>query len=132
MSIRTNRMKAVASLQRRLTSVKSREESNISDKLDKLMADLTAIKDLFSTVKSNEDELLDTLKLVDDLLRNFKTDKFFDISKRILETDKPTNADPQKGELMLNSFILCLIFFIITNMMLVWNEIMVSDIHICI
>jgi len=125
-------MKAVASLQRRLTSVKSREESNISDKLDKLMADLTAIKDLFSTVKSNEDELLDTLKLVDDLLRNFKTDKFFDISKRILETDKPTNADPQKGELMLNSFILCLIFFIITNMMLVWNEIMVSDIHICI
>ncbi|XP_027932849.1 uncharacterized protein LOC114188477 [Vigna unguiculata] len=97
MSIRTNRMKAVPSLQRRLTSVKSREEPNISDKLDKLMADLTAIKDLFSTVKSNEDELLDTLKLVDDLLRNFKTDKFFDISKRILETDKPTNADPQKG-----------------------------------
>ncbi|KOM51455.1 hypothetical protein LR48_Vigan09g011400 [Vigna angularis] len=95
MSIRTNRMKAVPSLQRRLTSVKSREEPNISDKLDRLMSDLTAIKDLFSTVKSNEEELLDTLKLVDDLLRNFKTEKkFHEISRRILETEK---ADPQKG-----------------------------------
>ncbi|WVY92620.1 hypothetical protein V8G54_031708 [Vigna mungo] len=94
MSIRTNRMKAVPSLQRRLTSVKSREERNISEKLDRLMFDLTAIKDLFSTVKSNEEELLDTLKLVDDLLRNFKTEKFNEISSRILETEK---ADPQKG-----------------------------------
>jgi len=100
MSIRTNRMKAVPSLQRRLTSVKSKEESHISDKLDKLMSDLNGIKDLFSTVKSNEDELLDTLKIVDDLLRNFKTHKFLEICNRILGPDKATNADPQKGELL--------------------------------
>ncbi|CAJ1964162.1 unnamed protein product [Sphenostylis stenocarpa] len=96
MSIRTNRMKAVPSLQRRLISVKSKQVSHIADKLDKLMSDLNSIKYLFSIVKSNEEELLDTLKIVDDLLRNFRTDKFFEISNRILHSDDATNTNLQK------------------------------------
>ncbi|KAK7333521.1 hypothetical protein VNO80_30296 [Phaseolus coccineus] len=92
MSIRTNRMKAVPSLQRRLTSVQRKEEPHISDKLEKLMSELKGIQNLFKTVKNNEEELLDTLKIVDDLLRNFRTDKFFQISVRILKA-----TDPQKG-----------------------------------
>ncbi|KAK7333538.1 hypothetical protein VNO80_30313 [Phaseolus coccineus] len=95
MSIRTNRMKAVPSLQRRLTSVQRNEEPHISDKLEKLMSELKGIQNLFKTVKNKEEELLDTLKIVDDLLRNFRTDKFFEISNRILHP--PDKADPQKG-----------------------------------
>ncbi|RDX91380.1 Disease resistance RPP13-like protein 4, partial [Mucuna pruriens] len=98
MSIRTNPMKAVPSLQRRLKSVKSTEKvSNIAEKLDKLMSELNNIEDLFSTVKRNEDELLDTLKLVDDLLRNFRTKKFGDICHRLLDSDNVAKSNQEKG-----------------------------------
>ncbi|KAH1154041.1 hypothetical protein GYH30_049601 [Glycine max] len=55
MSIRTNPMKAVPTLLKRLVTVE--KHVNLND----LKSELTKIKDLFSKVKKNEEELLDTL-----------------------------------------------------------------------
>ncbi|KAK7387019.1 hypothetical protein VNO78_27474 [Psophocarpus tetragonolobus] len=64
MSIRTNRMKAVPTLLKSLVTVE--KYANLKD----LKSELIKIKDLFSIVKRNEDELLDTLTLVDGYIRN--------------------------------------------------------------
>ncbi|RDX91152.1 hypothetical protein CR513_26904, partial [Mucuna pruriens] len=64
MSIRTNPMKAVPTLLKRLMAVE--HQANLKD----LKSELINIKDLFSMVKKNEDELLDTLTVVDGYLRN--------------------------------------------------------------
>ncbi|KAL2322634.1 hypothetical protein Fmac_027013 [Flemingia macrophylla] len=98
MSIRTNPGKAVPSLQRRLTTVKSREEDpSIAQKLETLMSELDKIKGLFEDVKRNEYELIDTLKLVDDLLRDFKPAKMIEINNRILQSGKGT-AESSSGK----------------------------------
>ncbi|BAT83657.1 hypothetical protein LR48_Vigan03g053800 [Vigna angularis] len=66
MSIRTNKMKAVAVLMKQLTKAKNefhekgRDES-FEKKLEKLRLDLNRIKDVFVEVKKNEEKLLDTL-----------------------------------------------------------------------
>ncbi|ESW18413.1 hypothetical protein PHAVU_006G039000 [Phaseolus vulgaris] len=64
MSIRTNPMKAVPTLLKRL--VTTDKEAN----LKVLKNELIQIKNLFSMVKKNEQELLDTLTMVDGYLRN--------------------------------------------------------------
>ncbi|KAL5165006.1 Disease resistance RPP13-like protein 4 [Glycine soja] len=61
MSIRTNPMKAVPTLLKRLVTVE--KQANLND----LKSELTKIKDLFWMVKKNEEELLDTLTVVDDV-----------------------------------------------------------------
>ncbi|XP_047161756.1 uncharacterized protein LOC124831723 [Vigna umbellata] len=66
MSIRTNKMKAVAVLMKQLTIArnkfheKGRDES-FDKKLEKLRLDLKRIKDVFVEVKKNEEKLLDKL-----------------------------------------------------------------------
>ncbi|RDX73642.1 Disease resistance RPP13-like protein 4, partial [Mucuna pruriens] len=81
MSIRTNPMKAVATMLKRLMAVE--HQANLKD----LKSELINIKDLFSMVKKNEDELLDTLTLVDGYLRNSNLHKLMqekqDICNRI-------------------------------------------------
>ncbi|KAG2376534.1 uncharacterized protein HKW66_Vig0241640 [Vigna angularis] len=63
MSIRTNPMKAVPLLSKRLRKVE--QEANLDD----LKSVLINIKDVFSLVKKNEEELLDTLAEVDGYIR---------------------------------------------------------------
>ncbi|KAK7305088.1 hypothetical protein VNO77_42988 [Canavalia gladiata] len=81
MSIRTNPTQAVTMLLRRLASIEK------DGHLDDLKSELEKIKDLFSIVKKNEEELLDTLALVYGYLRNFNIPKLLeekeDICKRI-------------------------------------------------
>lgn len=64
MSIRTNPMKAVPTLLKRLVTVE--KQVNLND----LKSELTKIKDLFWMVKKNEEELLDTLTVVDVYILN--------------------------------------------------------------
>ncbi|KAK7305090.1 hypothetical protein VNO77_42990 [Canavalia gladiata] len=99
MSIRTNPLKAVPLLQKRLIRAKMTEKIPVVEKLENLMVELNNIKDLFSTVERNKEELLDTLTSVDDLLRNFSTQKFREISLRILHSSSDaTKANQHKGE----------------------------------
>ncbi|RDX63738.1 Disease resistance RPP13-like protein 4, partial [Mucuna pruriens] len=81
MSIRTNPMKAVPTLLKRLMAVE--HQANLKD----LKSELINIKDLFFMVKKNEDELLDTLTVVDGYLRNSNLRKLMqekqDICNRI-------------------------------------------------
>ncbi|RDY09480.1 Disease resistance RPP13-like protein 4, partial [Mucuna pruriens] len=72
MSIRTNPMKAVPTLLKRLVSVEKRAD------LEDLKSELIKIKNLFSIVKRNEDELLDTLTVVDGYLRNLNIPKLME------------------------------------------------------
>nr|KYP52279.1 Disease resistance RPP13-like protein 4 [Cajanus cajan] len=64
MSIRTNPMKAVNLLLKRLMDLEQ------PAKLKNLKSELFQIRDLFSIVKKNKDELLDMLTVVDGYLRN--------------------------------------------------------------
>ncbi|RZB99302.1 Disease resistance RPP13-like protein 4 isoform A [Glycine soja] len=64
MSIRTNPFKAVATLLKHLVRVE--KEAKLND----LKSELNKIKDLFLKVKDNEEELLDTLAVVDGYIRN--------------------------------------------------------------
>ncbi|KAK7387028.1 hypothetical protein VNO78_27490 [Psophocarpus tetragonolobus] len=79
MSIRTSRMKAVPTLLKRLVRVE--KEANLND----LKSELIKIKDLFSMVRKNEDELLDTLTVVDGYLRNKNIDKLMEEKKDICQ-----------------------------------------------
>ncbi|KAK7314188.1 hypothetical protein VNO77_39401 [Canavalia gladiata] len=79
MSIRTNPIKAVPSLLKRLRAIEEYENMN------NLNSVLNNIKDLFSKVKKNEEELLDTLTLVDGYLRNFNTHKLIEEKEKICE-----------------------------------------------
>lgn len=79
-------MKAVPSLQRRIATIRATEkDESINAKLETLKSELNNIRDLFSTVKKNQDELLDTLTLLDTLLRALGTKHFIDIANRILQ-----------------------------------------------
>ncbi|KHN13180.1 disease resistance RPP13-like protein 4 [Glycine soja] len=87
MSIRTNPMKAVPTLLKRLVTVeKQLKQVNLND----LKSELIRIKDLFSLVKKNEEELLDTLTVLDGYLRNKNINKLTEeeghIRKRIRES----------------------------------------------
>ncbi|KAK7333567.1 hypothetical protein VNO80_30342 [Phaseolus coccineus] len=64
MSIRTNPMKAVPTLLKRLVTANKHADLKV------LKNELISIKNLFSMVKENEQELLDTLTMVDGYLRN--------------------------------------------------------------
>ncbi|QCD78381.1 hypothetical protein DEO72_LG1g2013 [Vigna unguiculata] len=82
MSIRTNPMKAVPTLLKRLVSVDKQA------KLKDLKIELTNIKDLFSKVKKNEQELLDKLTKVDGYLRNNNIPKLMEDEKKICQEIK--------------------------------------------
>ncbi|XP_027932840.1 disease resistance RPP13-like protein 4 [Vigna unguiculata] len=82
MSIRTNPMKAVPTLLKRLVSVDKQA------KLKDLKSELTNIKDLFSKVKKNEQELLDKLTKVDGYLRNNNIPKLMEDEKKICQEIK--------------------------------------------
>ncbi|XP_027927912.1 disease resistance RPP13-like protein 4 [Vigna unguiculata] len=74
MSIRTNKMKAVAVLMKQLTTARRKfhergRDESFDGKLEKLRLDLNKIKDVFVRVKKKEEELLDTLAEVYDHLR---------------------------------------------------------------
>ncbi|KHN35906.1 disease resistance RPP13-like protein 4 [Glycine soja] len=77
MSIRTNPMKAVPTLLKRLVIVEKRED------LKDLKSELNKIKDLFKIVKKNEEELLDTLAVVDGYLRNKNIPKLMEVKEDI-------------------------------------------------
>ncbi|KAL2322542.1 hypothetical protein Fmac_026921 [Flemingia macrophylla] len=79
MSIRTNPMKAVPTLLKRLGTVRKLVD------LHDLESALINIKDLFSMVKKNEDELLDTLTVVDGYLRNSNIEKLMEEKKKICD-----------------------------------------------
>ncbi|KAL2322532.1 hypothetical protein Fmac_026911 [Flemingia macrophylla] len=64
MSVRTNPMKAVASLLKHLRTVEKRQH------LKTLKSELINMTNLFSTVKKNEEELLDALTAVDGYIRS--------------------------------------------------------------
>ncbi|BAT88884.1 hypothetical protein LR48_Vigan09g009000 [Vigna angularis] len=96
MSIRTNPMKAVPTLLKRLVTVDKQA------KLKDLKSELTNIKDLFSKVKKNEQDLLDKLTKVYGYLRNNNIDKLMEdeemICKEIEESTKkllPADQFPQ-------------------------------------
>ncbi|CAJ1931553.1 unnamed protein product [Sphenostylis stenocarpa] len=82
MSIRTNPMEAVPLLLKRLRTVE--KQANLED----LKSVLINIKDVFSLVKKNEEELLDTLTVVDGYIRKSNIRKLMeekkDICKRIM------------------------------------------------
>ncbi|KAK7305087.1 hypothetical protein VNO77_42987 [Canavalia gladiata] len=85
MSIRTNPMKAIPSLLKRLKMTKTKTiDASTEEKLKSLIVELEKIKNLFSILKENEEELLDTLTLVDNHLRNLDKNKLKDI-KNICE-----------------------------------------------
>jgi len=77
MSIRTNKMKAVAVLLKQLTTARRKfyergRDESFDGKLEKLRLDLNKIKDVFVEVKKKEEELLDTLAQVYDHLRKLE------------------------------------------------------------
>ncbi|WVY92943.1 hypothetical protein V8G54_032031 [Vigna mungo] len=82
MSIRTNPMKAVSTLLKLLVTVDKQA------KLKDLKSELTNIKDLFSKVKKNEQDLLDKLTKVDGYLRNNNIPKLMEDEERICEEIK--------------------------------------------
>ena len=104
MSIRTNPMKAVPTLLKRLVT---------TDKVAKLKVlknELIQIKNLFSMVKENEQELLDTLTMVDGYLRNnipklieeeeYICEKIRESTKKLLPLDqilRANNAPESRG-----------------------------------
>ncbi|KAK7295652.1 hypothetical protein RJT34_18563 [Clitoria ternatea] len=114
MSIHTNPNKAVFSLLKHLAILEKKAD------LDDLKSELMKIKDLFSIVKRNEEELLDTLTTVYKYLRNSNIDKLMEekehIRERIqdsallkllpaslgeteaVESSRQTSQHPQKGE----------------------------------
>lgn len=51
-------------------------DKSFDTKLEKLMSQLDNIKELFMTVKRNEDELLDVLTVIDGHIRNLDKNKF--------------------------------------------------------
>ncbi|RDX91326.1 Disease resistance RPP13-like protein 4, partial [Mucuna pruriens] len=84
MSIRTNPMKAVAVLLKRVRNARTifleraRDEpfgESFGGKLEKLTRELNKIKEVFMRVKKNEDELLDILTEVDGHLRKLEKKK---------------------------------------------------------
>ncbi|KAG5050676.1 hypothetical protein JHK87_002874 [Glycine soja] len=81
MSIRTNPMKAVPTLLKRLSTIEGQAN------LDDLKSELMNIKDVFLLVKQNKEELLDTLAAVDGYLRNSNMRKLMeekeDICRRL-------------------------------------------------
>ncbi|KAG4401608.1 hypothetical protein GLYMA_02G030500v4 [Glycine max] len=81
MSIRTNPMKAVPTLLKRLSTIEGQAN------LDDLKPELMNIKDVFLLVKQNKEELLDTLAAVDGYLRNSNMRKLMeekeDICRRL-------------------------------------------------
>jgi len=79
MSIRTNPMKAVPLLLRHLRKVE--HQANLED----LKSVLINIKDVFSLVKKNEEELLDTLVVVDGYIRKSNIRKLMEEKKDICE-----------------------------------------------
>ncbi|RDX91383.1 Disease resistance RPP13-like protein 4, partial [Mucuna pruriens] len=95
MSIRTNPMKAVAVLLKRVRTARSifheraRDES-FDGKLEQLTWELNKIKEVFMRVKKNEEELLDTLTEVDGHLRKLDRKKLNEemdgICKRIRDS----------------------------------------------
>jgi len=84
MSIRTNPKKAVPLLLKRLRTVEPQEN------LEDLKSVLINIKDIFSLVKKNEEELLDTLSVVDGYIRKSNIDTLMkekkDICTRIMDS----------------------------------------------
>ncbi|KAK7387018.1 hypothetical protein VNO78_27472 [Psophocarpus tetragonolobus] len=76
-SIRTNPINAVPLLLESLVTVE--EQENLKD----LKSELIKIKDLFSIVKKNEEELLDTLTVVDDYLCNLNLQKLMEVEEEI-------------------------------------------------
>ncbi|XP_020230533.1 uncharacterized protein LOC109811256 isoform X1 [Cajanus cajan] len=79
MSIRTNPMKAVPSLLRRLRPVEKQEN------LKSLKSELIHLENLFSTVKKNEEELLDVLTAVDGYIRNSNIHKLMEEEESICQ-----------------------------------------------
>ncbi|RDX91379.1 Disease resistance RPP13-like protein 4, partial [Mucuna pruriens] len=78
MSIRTNPMKAIPVLLKRLRRTRTTmpPDESFGVKLENLISQLDNIKDLFDTVKRNKEELLDTLTFIDGHLRKLDKDKF--------------------------------------------------------
>ncbi|KAL2956614.1 hypothetical protein AAZX31_18G096000 [Glycine max] len=76
MSIRTNPMKAIPLVLKRLraTRITTKLDASSAAKLEELMSLLDKKKDLFKTVKSNGDEFLDILTLLDGHLRYLNKD----------------------------------------------------------
>jgi len=89
MSIRTNPKKAIPLVLRRLMMTRTTKtlDKSSDEKLEKLTSQLDQIKDLFMAVKSNGDELLDTLTLLDRHLRSIDEDN---IDKEKFESDIDT------------------------------------------
>ncbi|KAK7295637.1 hypothetical protein RJT34_18548 [Clitoria ternatea] len=81
MSIHTNPNKAVSLLLKHLAPLE--KKTNLD--LDDLKSELMKIKDLFSIVKRNEDELLDTLTTVYKYLHDSNIDKLMEEKERICE-----------------------------------------------
>jgi len=77
MSIRTNPMKAIPLLLKRLRKVE--QQANLDD----LKSVLINIKDVFSLVKKNEEELLDTLALVDGYIRKSNIRKLMEDKEKL-------------------------------------------------
>ncbi|RDY08226.1 Disease resistance RPP13-like protein 4, partial [Mucuna pruriens] len=77
MYIRTNPMKAVPTLLKRLGTVE--HQANLKD----LKSTMINIQNLFSKVKKNEDELLDTLTIMDGYLRKSNVRKLMEEEKDI-------------------------------------------------
>ncbi|XP_027927505.1 uncharacterized protein LOC114184393 [Vigna unguiculata] len=80
MSIRTNKMKAVAVLMKQLTTARRKfdergRDESFDGELEKLRSVLNKIKDVFVEVKKNEEKLLDTLAEVYDHLRRLNRRK---------------------------------------------------------
>ncbi|XP_047168973.1 putative disease resistance protein RGA4 [Vigna umbellata] len=95
MSIRTNKMKAVAVLLKQLMTARSKfdergRDESFDRKLEKLRLDLNKIKDVFVRVKKNEEDLLDILAEVYGHLRKLDRGKLNqdmdDICQRIRDS----------------------------------------------
>ncbi|KHN18089.1 hypothetical protein glysoja_020862 [Glycine soja] len=97
MSIRTNPMKAVPTLLKRLVTVE--KQANLND----LKSELTKIKDLFWMVKKNEEELLDTLTVVDVYILNKNIrETFQDVKlKQREEVNRTLPSSPELEDLQM-------------------------------
>ncbi|XP_027927359.1 disease resistance protein RGA2-like [Vigna unguiculata] len=91
MSIRTNKMKAVAVLMKQLTTARrkfdeSGRDESFDGELEKLRSVLNKIKDVFMEVKKKEEKLLDTLAEVYDHLRRLNRRKLHEDMHSICES----------------------------------------------